>query len=91
MYWLVRLEALRTGWIIVHNELSPSIHEVKKGSSCFLGVYMVCEDPLWYYKRKCKGKIYKSLMRKKLSSFFGSPLGFEPTPYKIKMFARQEP
>ena len=48
-------------------------------SPLFLGVYIVCEHPLCYYKGKCKEKICKSLYRKKLDSYFQSEPGSEPT------------
>ena len=63
----------------------------KNGFPSLLGVHIVCEHPLWYYKRKFKEKICKSLFRKKLHAFFGPPPGFELTNSKIRTIWRHEP
>ena len=62
-----------------HAQWAKSFHTRGKiGFPSLLGVHMVCEHPLWYYKRKCKEKMWKSLLRKKLNAFFGAAPGFEP-------------
>ena len=64
---------------IVITQWAKSFHtQGKSGFPSLLGVHIVCEHPPWYYKRKCKEKMWKSLLRKKLNAFFGAAPGFEP-------------
>ena len=64
---------------IVITQWAKSFHTRGKiGFPSLLGVHIVCEHPPWYYKRKCKEKMWKSLLRKKLNAFFGPAPGFEP-------------
>ena len=62
-------------YVVVHNELSPFIHEVKMASPPFWGSTLFVSIPFGI--ANAKKKCAKILLGKKLNAFFGPAPGFE--------------